>query len=92
VRKLLLTGVLVQFHQGSLIQTVTAMVTIVLHLVLLAHFKPYKKARDGAIALFTYAMQLTVFFGALLLTAQTAVEEGHLLRKGISTTTTALHT
>jgi hypothetical protein len=54
VRKLLLTGVLVQFQKGSLVQTVMAMVIIVLHMLLLAHFKPYKRARDGAVSLFVY--------------------------------------
>ena len=90
VRKLLLTGVLVQFQKGSLIQTVMAMVIIVLHMLLLAHFKPYKRARDGAVSLFVYAMLLVVFFVALLLSAQAALPEEHVLRRGISTTAVAV--
>jgi hypothetical protein len=90
VRKLLLTGVLVQFQKGSLIQTVMAIVIIVLHMLLLAHFKPYKRPRDGAVSLFVYAMLLAVFFGALLLSAQAALPEEHVLRRGISTTTVAV--
>jgi hypothetical protein len=90
VRKLLLTGVLVQFKKGSLVQTIMAMVIIVVHLVLLALFKPYKKARDGAIALFVYAMLLAVFFASLLLSVKTALAEGHPLRRGISATAVAI--
>jgi hypothetical protein len=83
-RKLVLTGALVQFEKGSLVQLVLAMVIIILHMLVLAHFKPYKRARDGVLALFTYSMLLMVFFGAVLLSAQAALPGDHLFRRGIS--------
>jgi hypothetical protein len=83
-RKLVLTGALVRFEKGSLVQLVLAMVIIILHMLVLSHFKPYKRARDSVLALFTYSMLLMVFFGALLLSAQAALPVEHLLRRGIS--------
>jgi hypothetical protein len=90
VRKLLLTGALVQFQKGSLIQIVTAMVIIVVHMLMLANFKPYKNAKHGAIALCVYSVLLAIFFGALLLSAKAALPDSHVLQKGISTGTVAL--
>jgi len=85
VRKLLLTGALVQFQKGSLIQIVIAMVIIVLHMLMLANFKPYKKPKHGSIALCVYSVLLAIFFGALLLSAKAALPNTHVLQKGIST-------
>jgi hypothetical protein len=76
-----------QFQKGSLIQTISAMMVIGLHVVLLAHFKPYKKVRDGAIALFVYAMLQCCFFGMLLLSAKNALPADHFLLAGIQNST-----
>ena len=89
MRKLLLTGVLIRFEQGSLVQTVMAMVIIVLHLVLLSYFKPYKKGRDMMLALVVYTVLLLVFLATTLLMVQGALREGHPLAQGISTATIA---
>jgi hypothetical protein len=89
VRKLLLTGALVQFQKGSVIQITAAMVIIVFHITLLAYFKPYSKARDGALALFVYAMLLCLFFGSLLISVKGGVPEGSILNHGISSAAVA---
>jgi hypothetical protein len=67
VRKLLLTGVLVTFQKGTAIQTVAAMSIIMLHIVLLVHYKPYRRTKHNLIAIFCYVMMLFVFFAGLLL-------------------------
>lgn len=88
VRKLLLTGALVRFQKGSLIQMVAAMGVIALHLVFLAYCKPYKKTRDGLLALFVYSMLFSVFFAAILLSVRNAAPSS-VLASGISTDTVA---
>jgi hypothetical protein len=84
-RKLLLTGALVQFQKGSLIQIVVAMGVIIMHMLVLAHYKPYRQAVHGALAQGVYGLLLVIFFGGLLLSAKTALPKDHVLRKGIST-------
>jgi hypothetical protein len=83
-RKLVLTGALATFNRGSHIQLVLAMSIIVLHMLVLAHLKPYKKARDGNVALFVYTLLLMMFLGAALLSTQAALPD-HLFSESIST-------
>ena len=57
-RKLVLTAVTVQFPKGSMVQVILGAAVIIVHIILLAHFKPYKNLKHTLLALFTYAMML----------------------------------
>jgi hypothetical protein len=88
-RKLLLTGVLVRFEKGSSLQIVLAVSIIILHMVLLVHFKPYKKLKHTIFALFVYLAMLFVFFAGLLLSMMQVLgnyvdENEHTFLSGLS--------
>ena len=88
VRKLLLTGILVQFEKGSSLQIVLACGIIIIHMILLAHFKPYRKIKHTMLALFVYLAMLFVFFGGLLLSIQASLgsyNQDHAFLSGLST-------
>ena len=88
VRKLLLTGVLVQFEKGSSLQIMLAVSIIIVHMVLLVHFKPYRKTKHTMIALFVYLMMLFVFFGGMLLSIKQVLgnyNDTHSFIAGLST-------
>jgi hypothetical protein len=84
-RKLVLTAVTVQFPKGSMVQVILGAAVIIVHIILLAHFKPYKNLKHTLLALFTYTMMLFVFLGGLMLKVKTEVPKGSIFRKGIST-------
>ena len=56
-----------------------------MHIILLAHFKPYKKIKHTVLALFTYLMMLFVFLGGLALKVKTEVPKSSIFGRGIST-------
>jgi hypothetical protein len=40
--------------QGSMVQVVIATAVVIAHVILLAHFKPFKRLKHTLLALFTY--------------------------------------
>jgi hypothetical protein len=85
VRKLVLTAVTVQFPKGSMVQVVLGAAVIIVHVILLAHYKPFKRFKHTLLALFTYAMMLFVFLGGLTLKVKVEVPKTSVFGRGIST-------
>jgi hypothetical protein len=84
LRKLLLTGVAVTILPGSLIQSVLSLGVIVVYAVAVAHFKPYRIARDNALALVLYSMLAVTLFIGLLLKVKDGYENSGKYEDGFS--------
>ena len=54
LRKLLLTGAMVKFQKGSCIQVVAAVGIILIHMLAIVQFKPYRKAWHNYFSLAVY--------------------------------------
>ena len=57
---------------------------IILHVIALAHYKPFKRFKHTLLALFTYAMMLFVFLGGLTLKVKVKVSKEDEFGRGIS--------
>jgi hypothetical protein len=83
-RKLTLTAVTVQFQKGSMVQVVLACAVIILHVIALAAYKPFKRFEHTLLAIFTYAQMLFVFLGGLTLKVKVEVSNASIFGRGIS--------
>jgi hypothetical protein len=86
MRKLLLTGVAVLVVPGSLMQVMAAMFVVVLYIVALLVYKPYRKERDNHIALTLYGMLAVTFVCGLLLKVEDGFEGNGKYSLGFNTT------
>jgi hypothetical protein len=66
------------------VQVVVASGIIILHVIALAHYKPFKRFKHTLLALFTYAMMLFVFLGGLTLKVKVKVSKEDEFGRGIS--------